>query len=442
MERTSVGTNRRPYPTEKTVLILWAAVILFANIQGWSPHGAFAQTTVVFWTNHRLEDEPVFEELIAAFEAEHPQITIDWQNQVDGETDYYGKLITAIAGGVAPDVFYVRPGTDSHFVKSGWIYDIDPFVRKDAAELFIEDFIPAQVAELQYNGKWWALPFDFSVIGLYYNQDLFDMAGVVYPTYGWSWDDLIEASKKLTRREGDRTTHWALTGLTWYFSQWAEGFIMSHGGRLFNETYTASAANDPATVNALQLPVTLVHELQVSPRFDTDGYSNLFFAGQAAMTLDGSWATTTHRLNNQFRFDVSSLPMGKAGLVVAATGGGWAMSATTSVPDAAWEWMKVLVSHEASRKLVVEPVRSLPPRVSLMNEWAEQVAFSGAPASATLLAMQVVEHGRAVPRVGFAFNSVLGRYRNALAHGEMSAREAAERIHHDFQTEFERLARE
>lgn len=432
---------REVYRVQRVVGLL-LSLIVAAGVIVFAAQASLAKTTVVFWSNHRQEDEPVFRELIEAFEAANPDIEIDWQNQVDGDGDYYGKLTVAILGGVAPDVFYVRPGTDFTFAETGWTYDVDPLVRRDAAELQIEDFIPAQINELRLKGKWWALPFDFSAIGLYYNQEMFDSSGVPYPTPDWTWNDLIDASRSLVRREGEHTTHWALHGLTWYFSQWAEGFIMSHGGRLFDDSYTTSQAMDPATIDALQIPVTLMHEMEVAPRFDHANWGGLFVSGQAAMTLDGSWATTTHRARNEFRFDVASLPQGPAGLTVSATGGGWAMSATTGVADAAWKWMKALASHEASRKLIVEPVRSLPPRISLMSEWAEQVRFSGAPENAAQLAKQVVQHGRSIPQVGFPFHQALQRQRDELVYGLISAREAAERIHREFQTEFERLAQE
>ena len=422
--------------------LLWPAVVigLLLIISSGVLAQAAAQTTVVFWSNHRLEDEPVFQAVIDAFEAAHPHIKIDWQNQVDGQVNYYNQLTVAIIGGVAPDVFYVRPGFDSAIVLSGWTYDIDPLVQRDADELQVGDFIPAQVAELQWKGKWWALPYDFSVLGLYYNQDLFDEAGIAYPTPGWSWDDVAEAARKLTRREGDVTVQWGMHGLQQIFSAWAEGFFLSFGGTLFDESYTRAAVTNPGAIATLELPVALIHEMQVAAPFNAAGYGNLFFTGQAGMTIDGSWATTTHRLRNEFRFDVSALPHGPAGLVATATGGGWAISATTAAPEAAWEFVKALASHDAARKLIVEPVRSLPPRMSLMREWAAEIEYAGAPVSAGRFADQAIEYGRAVPRVGFSFGSVLSSYRDRLVYGQISAREAAEHIERDLQTELDRVA--
>jgi len=68
-------------------------------------------------------------------------------------------------------------------------------------------------------------------------------------------------------------------------------------------------------------------------------------------------------------FDANTLPAdpdtGK--LIAPATGGVWAINAATQQPKAAWDFLKFLSSDEAIRKLIVEPVRSIPPRRSF--EW-------------------------------------------------------------------------
>lgn len=399
-----------------------------------------AKTKVVFWTNHHMEHDAGFERVIAEFEAANPQIEVEWRNVVDGgSVNYYDVLTVAFLAGNAPDVFYVRPGTDVDLVANEWVYDIHPLVERDREELDLDDFIPAQVSELQYKGRWWALPYDFSAGGLYYNQDLFDSAGVPYPAPGWTWDNIIDAARKLTRRSGDQVTTWGMTGIEWLFSPWSEGHFLSFGGRLFDETLTRSMANNPTNELALQVPVTLVHELEAAAPFATPGYHGLFFEGRAAMTLDGSWNTTTHRARNDFRFDVSSMPWGPAGLTVSATGGAWAMSSVTSVPEEAWALLKALAGEAAVRTFIVEPVRSLPPRISLMYDWADAVQEAGAPANAHLLAQQVLDHGKAVPVVGFPFNQVFYKYHDDLLAGRLSPGEVIERIHHDFTVEFDRL---
>jgi len=47
-------------------------------------------------------------------------------------------------------------------------------------------------------GEYYGIPFKQEVWCVYYNKDLFDVAGVPYPSGSWTWDDYIATAKKLT----------------------------------------------------------------------------------------------------------------------------------------------------------------------------------------------------------------------------------------------------
>lgn len=49
------------------------------------------------------------------------------------------------------------------------------------------------------DGKQYAIPKDFDTIGVWYNKKIFDEAGVPYPTDDWTWDDMADIAKQLTR---------------------------------------------------------------------------------------------------------------------------------------------------------------------------------------------------------------------------------------------------
>src|SRR5690606_15988764 len=62
----------------------------------------------VYWAAAGGEEEG-FKNLIAQFEAEHPDIKVDAQQvPPPGESDYYTKVQTRILGEDAPDVFRVQ----------------------------------------------------------------------------------------------------------------------------------------------------------------------------------------------------------------------------------------------------------------------------------------------------------------------------------------------
>ena len=137
-------------------------VVLFAGI-------ASAKVTLIYWTNHGVEDTPLFSKVIEKFQKVSPDIEVNLQNIGGG--DYYQKLTIAAAGAELPDVFYMRGGSgDMLYYSQGIAYDITDFVNRDAKEIDLDDFLKPQWPELQYRGRWRALPYDYSTLGIFYNK--------------------------------------------------------------------------------------------------------------------------------------------------------------------------------------------------------------------------------------------------------------------------------
>ncbi|HEX6970883.1 MAG TPA: extracellular solute-binding protein [Limnochordia bacterium] len=416
----------------------WPALIA-GLIMGLGQPAAAARIELQLWIDHTPDEEAQFRELTGRFSAARPGVDVQVVNSGGG---YYDKLRTAIAAGAGPDVFYVRPGTDLFLIEEGFAQSLDALVRRDAEEIHVDDFIDAQRAELMHEGKWWALPYDYSVIGLFYVPQLFDEAGVPYPEAAWTWEDLGQAARRLTVTDGSgRTSRFGMLNLTWYMSQWFEGFVMSHGGRVFTPDYRRADVNNPGAVAALEVPYALINERHAAPKPGEADVWGGFVKGIGAMTLAGSWDTLAIRNSAPFVFDTAMLPAGPGGRrVVSATGGAWAMAAQTPHPDQAWDLIKFLASPAAATELIVNPMRSLPPRKSLMRAWAERILATGsAPQHAFALADQAMRFGRNVPVLGFNAAAVYARYRDQLFSGQISPQEAAIRIEHDLNVEFDRI---
>src|SRR5690606_9960382 len=56
--------------------------------------------------------------------------------------------------------------------------------------------------ELTYEASIYALPFRSDIWILYYNEDIFDAAGLPYPTNDTTWDELDATARELTSRSG------------------------------------------------------------------------------------------------------------------------------------------------------------------------------------------------------------------------------------------------
>ena len=85
---------------------------------------------------------------------------------------------------------------------------------------------------------------------LYYNKDLFDKAGVAYPTENWTWDDLTAAAEKLTVKDASgNVTQYALAMESSSKYDNGSSRTAAHPGRYVNPSKCMLA--DPKSVEAI-----------------------------------------------------------------------------------------------------------------------------------------------------------------------------------------------
>jgi multiple sugar transport system substrate-binding protein len=104
-----------------------------------------------------------------------------------------------MAGGTAPDVFYVDDQLMTAFASSGQLMALDDVMAQ--AGVSRDDFIPALLTIFTLDGKTYALPKDWSTLGLVYLPEAFADAGIPEPTSDWTWDDMRAAPKPLQKRQ-------------------------------------------------------------------------------------------------------------------------------------------------------------------------------------------------------------------------------------------------
>lgn len=136
-----------------------------------------------------------YQPLIDAYEKAHPNVKIEYTDL--GSNDYSTVLQTQLSGG----------GSDFDIVT---IKDMPGYTNLISANLILplDDYIAAQkidtagyggvVEALRLNGKVYALPFRSDFWLLYYNKDLFDKAGVAYPTNDMTLAQFDDLARKVT----------------------------------------------------------------------------------------------------------------------------------------------------------------------------------------------------------------------------------------------------
>ncbi|MGI8912832.1 MAG: ABC transporter substrate-binding protein [Chloroflexota bacterium] len=283
-----------------------------------------------------------------AFSTKNPGITVSIE-PVSGSYD--DKILTNVAGGTPPDVF-LQGGRDfGLFVSKGVLLDLSSLIARDHYDT--GDFFAVCMQLTTWKGKVYGLPDDLNLLGLYYNKDLFDKAGVQYPptTWGvanWTWQDFEDTARKLTVANGGQTTQYG-ADFGGFGATGIAPVIWSYGGDFLDQNWTKSMLDQPQAESAISYLQTLVVKDKVLPTpadLAKQGSNPRFFAGAVGMRVAGAFFSNPATQSiKSFAWDVAALPSGPAG-AFSATGGSqgasWSVAAGGKQQDDAWQltqWM-------------------------------------------------------------------------------------------------------
>ncbi len=287
--------------------------------------------------------------IVKAFEAKYPNVTIDVQTAAYDQ--YFTKLQTAVAGDTAPDTFELNYENFVTYASAGSLLDISSQAQATAA-----GYYPKAYQVFQAGGKQYGLPESFSDVLLFYNKDLFDAAGVAYPTADWTWKDELAAAQRLTN---------ASKG-TWGDFQPVQFFefykvLAQAGGQFFNADKTQATFNDAKGVEAATWLIDKANKDHVMPTTAQMGGQDdtaLFKSGKLAMWHNGIWQFAGLK-DAAFKWDVQLEP-GNVAKAHHFFANAVVASAKTSHPTEAFEWLSFLTSAPEAVKVRLDASWELP----------------------------------------------------------------------------------
>jgi multiple sugar transport system substrate-binding protein len=275
---------------------------------------------------------------------EHPNVSITFESVPN---QYSEKLLSQFAIGDAPDIIMVGDSQVPLFAKNGGLADLTAF-SKGANGINKNDFYEDVLKFGMYKDKLYAMPKDWTNMAVIYNKKLFDEAKLPYPEAGWTWEQMYDTAKKLTKRDGNKTVQWGLKlpgadqrrvhPLVFAYS---DGIVSPDG-----QTYEGYM-NSKDMVKAMQLFNDAYHKDKITPSSsDTDSFKgiDLFASGKVAMELNGRWPIENYLKNPELKFGTVSLPAGPKGGGNVIFYGGWGIYEKSKNKDAAWDVIKFMSS--------------------------------------------------------------------------------------------------
>lgn len=286
---------------------------------------------------------------MAAFYEQYPWITVE--TTILPPPEVATKLQTSLAGGEPPDiVMAISIGDAIRYANNGALMDMAPYAEDDGFDW--QNYYDADtLAYFNPGGGLTCISETSDTRTLAYNKDMFDVAGLAYPTDDWTWDDLQTAAQALTvDLDGDgQTDQWGFGTHTWDYQPW----IWAAGAELFNEDYSEIYIDDPVVMETFQWLVDLRFKYNVWPPEEvTTTYPEIgfmFAQGKLAM-YTARWIPDTAFFfaGIPFNWDVVMLPKHPVtGLRAASKGGGCIGGfAATEHPYETYLLWKFLTSDE------------------------------------------------------------------------------------------------
>lgn len=306
--------------------------------------GAGGSLTIAIWdTNQQDGIQKILDDFTAETGIETTLQAMDWSS-------YWTLLEAGATGGEMPDVFWMHSNEAVKYMSNDILLDLTDYVAK--SEKLEMDKFPDDLKDMYvWKDKTYAVPKDRDTIAVWYNKKMFDDAGIPYPDGSWTWDEFYDIAEKLTKDDGSQFGFAAQPSNeqdTWM------NIVYSMGGTIVKDDNT-SGFDDPNTIRAMEFVDKCVKNVMPDANTMSEtGTDVLFQSGKVAMICQGSWMVAGFKENDYMveNADVARLPKdAETGRSVSLYNGlGWAASAGTKNPDAAFKLIEWFGSKEMQTK--------------------------------------------------------------------------------------------
>lgn len=292
------------------------------------------------------------------------------------------RLATAFASGAGPDIFLISPGDFLRYANGGALFDLAPFMSKEA----IADFSPSVLSTRTIGDKIYGLPMEVEPLAMFYSKPAFEKAGLSEADLPKTWEQLLDVAAKLTTDTQSgvvfETTPGYYQNFTWYPWLW------QGGGEVIDPRTQKASFDSAAAVAALELWGEAI-DRRVAPRtLPANGdVPGAFHEGFAAMWQTGIWQLAGFRASQPtFQYGVFPLPTPPGGKASTALGGwAWCVNARGRDPESAARFVVESIGSMSAESIArvtdwcAVAKSDMPPRTSVGDRMAKLGYFEKYP---------------------------------------------------------------
>jgi raffinose/stachyose/melibiose transport system substrate-binding protein len=332
---------------------LVAGAVMVAGLAGCAGGGSADGKTQITWfklTESAETANEAINQIVTDFEAQNEDIDVVVEERaVDAHKD---ALRTTLGTNGAPDIFFswAGPGLGGEFIDAGASLDLEQYYEEYGwADRFSETTLSGVTQYGGYDG----VPYTQRLEALFYNKDLFAEAGVEGTPE--TYDELVDAAEKLTAA-GITPIQFGGT-VNWHVMRLLDSILETKCGE---EGYQALVTKEASWAEEPCVTETFTEFAKWTSEYLNDGFisinndesSALFYAGQAAMALEGDWFNQVIRDNGVDESTVGIFPFPTGtGRVYGFTENNY-ISANSENADAAAAFLDYLTSEPAQETFI------------------------------------------------------------------------------------------
>jgi multiple sugar transport system substrate-binding protein len=373
------------------------------------------------------------DEAIAAFEKEHPNITVEGEFKDWG--GYWDALATTTAANDSPDVIQMDELYLASYGDRGALLDLAQ------AGDFIDttEFDDAALATGQVDGTQYAMPIGVAVLSVVVNADLFAQYGVELPDDStWTWDDYAAIANELNEKSGGAVNGSGVTGGmdAGSIKYWAR----QNGNELFGEG--GDVTLDPALLASMwQYNLDLMASGGVESASQmVESFTAGITAGSLAtgkVAMGGAYNTQITALRDASGADLRLLRMPGSGEVDAnffKPSMYWAASSQSEHPAEAAAFIDFMVNHEAAAD-ILGTERGIPANNAMRDHVTANLSEADRIAVDYMATVTPGPSPVVTPNGGSGIEPMLQRYSQEVYFGETSPQDAAAAFIEELQAE-------
>lgn len=326
--------------------------------------------TIQYWHTHSDAEAAQLDQVIAAFEAANPGISVEPTRYAYG--DYKTALLTAISSGAVPDVARLDIAWVSEFANQDALTQLDGNLPD--FDNIVKDTFPGPLSTNMWKDHYYGMPLDTNTQVLLWNKGVFEAAGISTPPA--TMEEFAAVACQLT--DAAKKQYGYAEGGTYFWAPAPVFYAM--GGKITDEKITTATGyiNGAESVAAFTMLKDLYDQGCMSPNLLGGGIAT--DAGHAegtyAMIIDGPWMVDIYKGNYpDFEVNFAPIPTGPQGTTSSVVGGeDVVVLADSQNQEAAMKWASYLLTPDAQKMMAT--VGQMPTLASLAGDPAMPAYFA------------------------------------------------------------------